>query len=139
MKKEERTMLSATIENDRIVLIPEVDGAEEEDTITITMKAWEEIQQIRQKNNIPAEYGLRMGVKAGGCSGFMYSLGFDPTPRNDDVIYEVDGIKIYIDPKSLFYLMGVQLDFVDDLLNRGFTFRNPRAVRTCGCGNSFAV
>ncbi len=126
-------------EAEQVILKPDVEGAEEEDCIVITRKALEEIERIRQNNNIPQEYGLRMGVKAGGCSGFMYSLGFDSEPRPDDAVFDLDGLRVFIDSKSLFYLMGVRLDFIDELMTRGFTFQNPRAVRTCGCGNSFSA
>ncbi len=136
---KETAVHTVRVEEDSIILQPAVDGAEEEDHITITRKALDEIQRIRDNNNIPKEYGLRMGVKAGGCSGFMYSLGFDAEPRPDDAVFEWNDLRIFIDPKSLFYLMGVRLDFVDELMTRGFTFHNPRAVRTCGCGNSFSA
>jgi len=134
------TLVNTVIaEEEQVILKPDVEGAEDEDCIVITRKALEEIERIRQNNNIPQEYGLRMGVKAGGCSGFMYSLGFDSEPRPDDAVFELDGLRVFIDSKSLFYLMGVRLDFIDELMTRGFTFQNPRAVRTCGCGNSFSA
>lgn len=114
-------------------------GAEEQDNITITAKALAEIRRIREQNNIPETYGLRMGVRGGGCSGFSYALGFDAEPRSNDIILDADGIRVFIDPKSMFYLMGVTLDFSDGLMSRGFTFKNPNATRTCGCGSSFAV
>lgn len=114
-------------------------GADENDNITITAKAVAEIKRIREQNNIPETYGLRMGVRGGGCSGFTYALGFDAEPRPNDLVLEADGLRIFIDPKSVFYLMGVTLDFSDGLMGRGFTFKNPNATRTCGCGSSFAV
>ncbi len=136
---KEAPVHTVVTEAEQIILKPDVEGAEEEDCIVITRKALEEIERIRQNNNIPQEYGLRMGVKAGGCSGFMYSLGFDSEPRPDDAVFDLDGLRVFIDSKSLFYLMGVRLDFIDELMTRGFTFQNPRAVRTCGCGNSFSA
>ncbi len=116
-----------------------IEGADDSDTITITARALEELHRIRQEQRIPEHYGLRMGIRGGGCSGFSYVLGFDPEPRPDDLVLDADGIPVFIDPRSAFYLMGVTLDFADGLLQRGFTFRNPNAVRTCGCGHSFAV
>ncbi|GBD07107.1 Iron-sulfur cluster insertion protein ErpA [bacterium HR21] len=116
-----------------------IEGADESDTITITARAVEELRRIRHEQNIPDHYGLRMGIRGGGCSGFSYVLGFDPQPRADDFVLDADGIPVFIDQRSAFYLMGVTLDFADGLLQRGFTFRNPNAVRTCGCGHSFAV
>lgn len=116
-----------------------IDGADASDALTITARALEELHRIRHEQNIPAHYGLRMGIRGGGCSGFSYVLGFDPHPRAEDIVLEADGIPVFIDQRSVFYLMGVTLDFADGLLQRGFTFRNPNAVRTCGCGHSFAV
>jgi iron-sulfur cluster assembly protein len=114
-------------------------GAEESDDITITSKAISEIKRIREQNNIPETYGLRIGVRGGGCSGFSYALGFDAEPRPTDIVLDADGVRVFIDAKSMFYLMGVTLDFSDGLMGRGFTFKNPNATRTCGCGSSFAA
>jgi iron-sulfur cluster assembly protein len=116
-----------------------IEGADDSDDIIISARALEELHRIRREQNIPAHYGLRMGIRGGGCSGFSYVLGFDAQPRPDDFVLDADGIPVFIDQRSAFYLMGVTLDFADGLLQRGFTFRNPNAVRTCGCGHSFAV
>lgn len=107
--------------------------------ITVTPKAVNEIKKVMEENNIPKEYGLRIGVKGGGCSGLSYALGFDSETREGDTIVEADDIKLYIDGKSLFYLSGTELDFTDGLNGRGFVFNNPNAVKTCGCGNSFSA
>lgn len=116
-----------------------ITGADAADDIKVTLKALEEVKKIKEQNNIPATYGLRVGVKGGGCSGLTYTLGFDAEPRTDDRILEVQGERIFVDPKSLFYMMGVELDFTDGLTGRGFTFNNPNATKTCGCGSSFGV
>ncbi|MCS7176300.1 MAG: iron-sulfur cluster assembly accessory protein [Candidatus Kapabacteria bacterium] len=116
-----------------------IEGADEEDAITITARALEELHRIRREHQIPEHYGLRMGVRGGGCAGFSYVLGFDERPRANDFILEADGIPVFIDQRSAFYLMGCTLDFADGLMQRGFTFRNPNATRTCGCGHSFGV
>jgi len=113
-------------------------GQEQIEKIKITDRAAKEIKQIIQDNNIPAEYALRVGVKAGGCSGFSYVLLFDEVKEND-VVFLSNGIKVTIDPKSLFYLEGTELDFIDSLMGRGFVFHNPNATRSCGCGHSFSV
>ncbi len=84
-------------------------------------------------------YGLRMGVKGGGCSGLTYDLNIENETRPGDKIAEIDGVKIFIDFKSYLYLRGTILEFSTDPLNGGFAFRNPNAKKTCGCGTSFSV
>lgn len=116
-----------------------ITGANDDDDILVTVKAIGEVKKIKEQNNIPDDYGLRFGVKGGGCSGMSYSLGFDAAPRDNDRIMEAEGVRIFIDNKSIFYLMGVTLDYTDGLTGRGFTFNNPRAAKTCGCGSSFGV
>ena len=116
-----------------------VTGADENDNIRITQKALHEVKKIKAQNSIPEDYGLRIGVKGGGCSGMSYTLGFDATSKELDRMYETQGVRVFIDPKSLFYLMGVTLDYSDGLNGRGFTFNNPNATKTCGCGSSFGV
>lgn len=111
---------------------------EQIEKIKITDRAAKEIKQIIADNDIPGEYALRVGVKAGRCSGFSYVLIFD-TVKENDIIFESNGIRVVIDPKSLFYLEGTELDFVDSLMGRGFVFHNPNATRSCGCGGSFSV
>lgn len=107
--------------------------------IRITDKASGEIKRIMNENKIPAGYGLRVGVKGGGCSGMTYSLGFDAETRDGDTIIDSEGVKLFIDGKSLFYLSGTELDFSDGLNGKGFVFNNPNATKTCGCGESFGV
>ncbi|MFM7339626.1 MAG: HesB/IscA family protein [Bacteroidota bacterium] len=116
-----------------------VSGADENDNIRITQKALNEVKKIKTQNSIPDDYGLRVGVKGGGCSGMSYTLGFDASEKELDRVYETQGVRVFIDPKSLFYLMGVTLDYSDGLNGRGFTFNNPNATKTCGCGSSFGV
>lgn len=120
-------------------LDPGITGTVEEDHIKITRKAVEEVRKVRDQNSIDPDFGLRIGVKGGGCSGMSYTLGFDASPRADDLVLEADGVKVYIDRKSVFYLLGVTLDFSDGLMGRGFTFNNPGASKTCGCGSSFSA
>ena len=107
--------------------------------ITLTEKALQQVRNIKQENNIPETNGLRIGVKGGGCSGFTYVLGFDAESKPTDKIFQIEEIKVYIDPKSLFFLSGTQLDYSDGLNGKGFVFNNPNAQKTCGCGNSFGV
>jgi iron-sulfur cluster assembly protein len=107
--------------------------------ITVSLKAAKEIKRIMEDNKVPENYGLRVGVKGGGCSGLTYTLGFDESPKESDTIIVSNDIKLFIDGKSLFYLSGTELDFSDGLNGRGFVFNNPNAKRTCGCGESFGV
>lgn len=112
---------------------------ESSETVMITAKAADEIRKIKSDNNIPELHALRLGIKGGGCSGMSYVLAFDEKPRQGDNIFEREGLTVYVDPKSLFYLSGTTLDFSDGLNGKGFVFNNPNAVRTCGCGQSFGV
>ncbi|MCS7053202.1 MAG: iron-sulfur cluster assembly accessory protein [Ignavibacterium sp.] len=107
--------------------------------ITVSLKAAKEIKRIMQEINVPSTYGLRVGVKGGGCSGLTYTLGFDENPKESDTVIISNDIKLFVDGKSLFYLTGTELDFSDGLNGRGFVFNNPNAKRTCGCGESFGV
>lgn len=116
-----------------------ITGTDENDNITITNKAIKQVKQVKAENNIPEEYGLRLGVKGGGCSGMSYTLGFDPESRENDLVLEAEGVRLFIDAKSMFYLMGMTLDFSDGLMGKGFVFNNPNATKTCGCGSSFSA
>ncbi len=106
--------------------------------ISLTNDAAEQLQLIRNQENIPSDYCLRVGVKGGGCSGFSYVLGFDQKEENDDV-FEVNGIQVVMNKAHAIYLLGMEIDFVNGLDNRGFTFNNPNASSTCGCGTSFSA
>ncbi|MBI5154213.1 iron-sulfur cluster assembly accessory protein [Candidatus Poribacteria bacterium] len=106
--------------------------------IGLSEKAAEEVQRLLKLESREG-WGLRVGVAGGGCSGLSYTLAFDEKPREDDSIFEISGIKVFVDPKSYLYLNGIQLDYSTDLLNGGFRFNNPNAQRTCSCGSSFAV
>lgn len=132
--------MSVAILGDDTISIPTgITGTDENDNIHITPKAIAEVKKIKEQNDIPADYGLRLGVKGGGCSGLSYTLGFDAQSRDHDLVLTADGVNVFIDAKSMFYLMGVTLDFSDGLMGRGFTFNNPNATKTCGCGSSFGA
>jgi iron-sulfur cluster assembly protein len=107
--------------------------------IYITDRAKEEVTELRKKDNHSQESHIRVAVKGGGCSGFMYDLEFDSAIQPQDQVFEDKGIKILVDKKSLLYLLGTTLDFSDGLNGKGFAFVNPNASRTCGCGESFSV
>jgi iron-sulfur cluster assembly protein len=109
------------------------------DGVALTEKAAVHVRRLKEEGNIPETHGLRLSVKGGGCSGLSYVLGFDEQPKENDAVLEQRGIKVFIDPKSLFYLSGTLLDFSDGLNGKGFVFNNPQASRTCGCGSSFGV
>lgn len=108
--------------------------------VTVTEKAVAEMQRVITEQNLSAETTvLRIGVAGGGCSGFSYSLGFDN--KTDDVIDHVSeqhGLQVAVDKKSHLLLDGTTVDFHDGLEKRGFTFENPNAVKSCGCGSSFS-
>lgn len=106
--------------------------------VTLTEDAVEQLNLIRQQENIPAEYCLRLGVKGGGCSGFSYVLGFDQKQDNDDS-FEIGGLQVVMNKAHAIYLLGMEVDFHNGLDNRGFTFDNPNAKSTCGCGTSFSA
>ena len=107
--------------------------------IEITENAAAHIRKMLKKRN-QAETALRLGVKAGGCSGFEYVFGWETTPKSTDVIIEgAGGAKVFIDPKSLRLVDGTVLDYDTSLMSRGFILTNPNAKSTCGCGVSFSV
>jgi iron-sulfur cluster assembly accessory protein len=97
-----------------------------------------EIQTLMSQYNNP-ELALRVRVVAGGCSGFSYDLAFDDLVQESDKIFDTNGVKVVIDERSFSHLDGTQLDFVDTMLGRGFTFSNPNAKSSCGCGSSFST
>ena len=103
--------------------------------ITLTTSAANKIKEMLLEKE---ETGLRAAVQGGGCSGFTYKLLFDNKKQDDRIIIDKD-IEIYLDSKSFLYLMGTEIDFVDELNQSGFKFVNPNAKRTCGCGESFSI
>ena len=104
----------------------------------MTEKAKGRIREIVGASSPSKEHGVRIGVVGGGCSGLSYHIDFD-IPKDHDNIIEIEGAKIFIDPKSAIYLKDTTLDFQDGLNGKGFVFQNPNATNTCGCGESFSV
>jgi len=109
--------------------------------IMLSETAAKEIKDIIKQQNLPEENTrLRVGVKGGGCSGFSYLLDLTEEPKGDaDEELESHGVKILCDMKSYLYLNGVEIDFKDEVMGRGFVFKNPNATSTCGCGSSFSA
>jgi len=107
--------------------------------ITVTDAAADQILKLIEKHYAHAR-GLRVGVKAGGCSGFEYVFAWEEAPRENDLIFEgPSGVRVWIDPRSHRLLDGTTLNYDTSLLSRGFVFENPHAKSTCGCGTSFSV
>lgn len=107
--------------------------------ITVSNAAKEHAIQLIKDENKPENTFIRVGVDGGGCSGLMYNLEFDNVIKEGDKEFEDNGIKIVVDKKSFLYLVGTELDYTGGLNGKGFTFKNPNASRTCGCGESFSV
>lgn len=106
--------------------------------LSLSDLAVEKVKETMAKEGMP-EGGLRVSIVDGGCSGMQYSLGLDAAPREDDIVVEQGGVKLFVDPTSLQYVHGTMLDYVNGLHGAGFRFVNPNATRTCGCGSSFSV
>ncbi len=108
--------------------------------IELTEKAAAEVKRIVAEQNVPERLYLRLRVVGGGCSGFQHKLDLDPQVSEKlDETFEVHGVPVVIDKRSLLYMNGVKVDFHDDLNKRGFSITNPHAKTTCGCGSSFSM
>ncbi len=106
--------------------------------VSLTAKAIEMVKDAMEREGLH-EYGIRVGVMGGGCAGFQYSMDFEKEPRDGDVAFVQEGVKVYVDPMSSMYLQGVTIDYVVGLQGAGFKFNNPNARTTCGCGSSFSA
>ena len=107
--------------------------------VALSENASKQVKQLKQAQNLPEHVFLRMGVKGGGCSGMSYNLEFDSEIGPHDKEFDIDGIKVVVDRKSYLYLNGTTLDYVTQGLTGGFTFVNPNAKSSCGCGTSFSA
>ena len=108
--------------------------------IQITERALHKVRAAMAKEGVSAEQGgLRLGVQGGGCSGLSYNIRFDSQPRERDRIFEFDGVRLFVDPKSFIYLNGMVLDYEETLMKQGFNFINPNSSKSCGCGSSFSA
>lgn len=106
--------------------------------IHVTPKAVQKIREAFAKKGV-TDGGLRLGVLGGGCSGLSYQFRFDTKARPTDHVFDFDGVKVYVDPKSMVYLSGMTLDYKESLMQSGFAFDNPHATKSCGCGTSFSA
>ena len=106
--------------------------------VTMTEGAIRQIRKLMEQEGFDATQKLRVGVKGGGCSGMSYILGFDH-PTDKDKTFEIEDISCIMNAAHEMYVYGMEIDWEDGLNNRGFTFRNPNASTTCGCGSSFGV
>ena len=110
-------------------------------TVTLTEKATFRLRSFLRgsADGTATEKGIRVAAVDGGCSGYEYALDIVNEPNADDLVFEQDKIKIYVDPKSASLLNNIVIDFVESLTQAGFTFENPNATDTCGCGKSFSI
>jgi len=106
-------------------------------SVTLTERAAKHVSNFMTRRG--KGFGVRLGVKTSGCSGMAYKLEYVDEPAAEDTVFESFGVKVLIDPKSLPYLEGTELDFVREGLNEGFKFNNPNVKDQCGCGESFTV
>jgi len=106
--------------------------------VTFTVGAVKELLKLKDQQELGEDFGLRIGVEGGGCSGMSYVLGFDQK-KDGDQEYDIEGIRVFMHKAHGMYLAGMQINFQDGLNARGFTFDNPNAASTCGCGTSFSV
>jgi iron-sulfur cluster assembly accessory protein len=103
--------------------------------VKVTEAAAAKLKDLMAKDGVEGQ-GLRVRVKGGGCSGYEYQLAFD-TPKEGDQVFEESGVKVVVDPKSLLFLAGTEIDFQDGLTGTGFAIKNPNSKGSCGCGQSF--
>ena len=106
--------------------------------VSFTAGAVKELRKLKDQQELSEDFGLRVGVEGGGCAGMNYILGFDGKKEGDQE-YLIDGIKVFMHKAHGLYLAGMEIDFQNGLNARGFTFNNPNAEKTCGCGTSFSV
>lgn len=110
---------------------------EETTLVTLTQTAADKLLTIMNEKGMRDSHALRVFVSGGGCSGMQYGMSFEDTPRAVDTLFEQRGLRVVIDPRSLPYLEGANIDYVDSLMGGGFHIENPNAVSSCGCGHSF--
>ena len=144
MQREGTTSTAPATASDKSAVAPASPGTGEKPTsakatVSLSPKAIEAAKKQLAKRGTP-DAAIRLGLKGGGCSGFSYVIEFsDDPPRERDRVFDFDGVKVFVDPKSLIYLAGTVLDWEQTLMYQGFKFRNPNEATNCGCGHSFSV
>lgn len=119
------------------VKVPEIEA---NTMIDVTKKAANQAVLLMEMNDFdPAEAGLRLAVSSGGCSGLEYDMDLVENPEDNDRIFESNGVRVFCDPRSYLYVNGTTIGYQDSLTQSGFTFDNPNAKRSCGCGTSFSA
>lgn len=107
--------------------------------VQLSERAVVRVKELLGKEQLPSSAGLRLAVQGGGCSGLSYAVRFDSQPATRDKVFEFEGVRVFVDPKSLIYLAGTVLDYKNGLMQSGFVFENPHAGKGCGCGASFSA
>jgi iron-sulfur cluster assembly protein len=108
-------------------------------SIVLTEKAAAKVKDLLAQQNSPAGAGVRVKVVGGGCSGMSYQLNIEPAPGASDKVFESQGVKVFLDPKSALFILGTEIDWQESMMGAGFAFKNPLAKGTCGCGTSFTA
>ena len=106
--------------------------------IAVSENAASKVREIQDENELDG-YGLRVGVRGGGCSGLSYLIEFSKDPDEGDFVWESNGVKIFVDKKSYLYLIGTELVYKETVMESGFEFNNPNSRKSCGCGESFSI
>jgi iron-sulfur cluster assembly accessory protein len=117
---------------------PDAEAVTTNPMVQMTPLAAEKLTALLAEKNL-SNYGLRVFVSGGGCSGFQYGMGFENTTEEGDFVFESNGVRVYLDSASAMYLEGATVDYVDSLMGGGFRIENPNAASTCSCGQSFSA
>jgi iron-sulfur cluster assembly protein len=107
--------------------------------LKLTPTAVSKVQEFITEHGAGDVSGLRVAVLPGGCSGFQYGLNIEDEPESEDEVFDLEGVRVFVDPFSAQYLEGVEIDYVTSMMGSGFSFRNPNSAGGCGCGSSFTV
>jgi iron-sulfur cluster assembly protein len=120
------------------IAIQKIAGLQSLPVVTLTDTAAEKVRNFMDGQSAEGDVGLRVGVRGGGCSGFQYALALDEK-REDDHVFDYEGIRLIVDPASMRYVDGSTVDYTESLMGAGFEVNNPNVVASCGCGSSFRI